>query len=149
MGGGGRCSVGVRLKPVVCRREGKKISTMSNNNNYLQAERPQQVSLSFSVTCSYLRSECHGRFVPVTLQNNYKQRKWNIYLCMTETTGQFQGCRVEFTWNWARKWRPTSCSGKRVMCTFLWSEVIKVSALSLAIGAYKCSVAQTGHWRKH
>lgn len=42
-------NAGVRLNLAVCRREGK-ISTISNNNSYLQAQGPQQVSLSIPVT---------------------------------------------------------------------------------------------------
>lgn len=109
------CNVGVRLKLADCRGKGK-ISTVSNNYSYLQAQRPQHVSLSFPVTCSYLRSEYYSQFVPVILCNSFKQRKWNIYLCMAKTIGQFQGCKVEFTWNWARMWRPISHPVKGVMC---------------------------------
>lgn len=88
------CNVGVRLKLAVCRREGK-ISTISNNNSYLQAQGPQQVSLSFPVTHRYLRSEYPSHFVPVTLHNSFKQRKWNMYLFMAK----IQGNSKDAEWN--------------------------------------------------
>jgi len=81
------------------------------------------------MTCSYLRSERHSPFVPVTPCNSFKLRKWNVYSHIAKTTGQFQGCRMEFTWNWARTWRPTSRPGKGARYTFLWSQVINSSTL--------------------
>lgn len=88
------CNIGDRLKLAVCRREGK-ISTISNNNSYLQAQGPQQVSLSFPVIHSYLRSEYHSHFVPVTQPNSFKQRKWNMYLFMAK----IQGNSKDAEWN--------------------------------------------------